>query len=124
MLPKHDVAGSNPVTRSIVPAEGSCLGRKNIIQLLNRYEVAVRAEGYSSATVSYMFQGVSYFAQYLGGIPDVSRIGVDDYRAFITALRVQTVWSGYQSRQAAVALAHLGEYLCPCGAGFLELAGA
>jgi len=86
--------GSNPITRSIVPDRGSCLGSKTISHLLSRYEVAARAAGLSQATITHTTRCVTYFARYLGNVEEVQRVGADEFRFFLSGLRSQRVWEG------------------------------
>ena len=48
LLPKQDVVGSNPITRSNSFKRGTCFPRKmSIDTLLSKYTLHARAEGYS-----------------------------------------------------------------------------
>ena len=94
LLPKQDVGSSNLLTRSIVPREGSCLGKRSVSFLLSRYEVAARASGLSVSTISHTTRCVTYFTRYIGDVQEVQLIGVDEFRAFLSALRSQKAWEG------------------------------
>jgi integrase/recombinase XerD len=55
-------------------------------QALTAYTLCARAEGRSARTIEWITRSVGYFAEFLGGDPDVSTITADDLRRFIVGL--------------------------------------
>jgi len=94
LLPKQGVTSSNLATRSIVPKGGSCLTPRSVPFFLVRYQVAARAAGLSQSTIRHTTNSLTYFARHVGLDTDVQRIGVDEFRTFLAALRDQNVWAG------------------------------
>ena len=106
LLPKQDVTGSNPATRSITHdrdlAFGSVTKAKKdqkrslagqaIHPLLSRYELAASAAGLSSASISHTVRCVTYFTRFLGADRDAGAVGPDDFRLFLADLRRRHVW--------------------------------
>jgi site-specific recombinase XerD len=84
------VAGSSPVSRSIVPEAATCLSVRSLKVQIARYCLDARALGYSEATISHTQRCVHSFAAFCGGISDVAAVGSDDLRKFIIYLKDKT----------------------------------
>lgn len=54
---------------------------------LAAYRICAKAEGRSDRTIGWATSSVGYFADFLGGDPDISSITADDLRRFIIALQ-------------------------------------
>ena len=100
LLPKQDVVGSNPITRSIRREGGSCYPPESLAAQLERYQFYSDAQGYSPATVGHVSRCLAYFSDFIGGIEDVGAVSGDSLRKFIVYLRTRKVWQG-QGRQCA-----------------------
>ena len=94
LLPKQDVVGSNPITRS--PRLTQRLASPppaSVTRQLARYRLDACARGYSESTISHTERCVRFFTTFLGGIDDVARVGADDLRRFIISLKDKTFWN-------------------------------
>ena len=109
MLPKQDVTGSNPATRSTKANQRSCFkkngigvrdvparsktpsagGGKTFSAALAAYEIAGRASGLSQATIGHAIRCVRYFERWLGEGACLLNIGADEFRAFLSDLRTR-----------------------------------
>jgi integrase/recombinase XerD len=67
---------------------------------LREYRVCSKAEGKSSKTIRSTTQAVGYFADFLGDVNEVSKVGAKDLRAFITALREKKRWSNHPTNRS------------------------
>jgi site-specific recombinase XerD len=94
LLPKQDVEGSNPFTRSARYKGGACLTKMSVDNLLTKYSLNAKAEGLSQQTITHVKRAVGFFDQFLGGIPDVRKVSADDLRRFIVALQQKPRWAG------------------------------
>jgi len=66
----------------------------NLDELLERYEIDARARGYSLRTIAHVKRCVGFFADFLGGVPDVSRVSGNDLRRYFSSLRDKPVRHG------------------------------
>ena len=66
----------------------------NLNEALERYEVDARARGYSLNTIDHVKRCAGFFADFLGGIPDVSKVTGDDLRRYFSDLRDRPVRRG------------------------------
>ena len=54
LLPKQDVVGSNPITRSSKYKEDACLAKMSVDTLLTRCALTARTEGLSQQMVNHV----------------------------------------------------------------------
>ena len=115
MLPKQDVVGSNPITRSIPAINHSYAISKNSTQnplkecllrqkmtptelssLASGYYLCAQTEGKSKNTVAIVIRSVTYLHNFLnenGLSTDVTQIGVKEIRTFIAYLQRKKCFS-------------------------------
>ncbi len=63
----------------------------NLDEAFERYEIDARAKGYSFRTIAHVKRCVGFFANFLGGVPDVSIVSGDDLRQYLSSLRDKLV---------------------------------
>ena len=122
MLPKQDVVGSNPITRSILDIDHAytspedfsenlskeCLLRHKITStdipsLIPRYSICAATEGKSSNTIAIVLRSLTYLNDFLnsnGLTTDVTQIGVKEIRAFIFHLQNKSCFSNHPYSKA------------------------
>jgi len=86
LLPKQDVEGSNPFTRSIRRKGVSCLPDLLSTQM-ERYQLHAQARGFSPATITHVKRCVRFFTDFLGAPTEVSEVTGEDLRRFIVHLK-------------------------------------
>jgi site-specific recombinase XerD len=64
-----------------------------INSVITKYSLSARAEGHSEKTVKHTVNSAHYFANFLGGIDDVSKVTADDLKRFIVDLRGRRRWA-------------------------------
>jgi hypothetical protein len=65
-----------------------------IQNLLQRYSLDVRARGGSEETIQHTTMVMKFFADFMGGVDDVTELVDDDLKRFIVYLRQKKKWSG------------------------------
>jgi len=65
----------------------------DVNSVITKYSLSARAEGHSENTVKHTVNSVNYFATFLGGIDDVSKVTTDDLKRFIVDLRGRRRWA-------------------------------
>ena len=71
----------------------------DVNSVITKYSLSARAEGFSEKTVKHTVNSVNYFASFLGGIDDVSKVTADDLKRFIVDLRGRRRWAGRSEGQ-------------------------
>jgi len=66
----------------------------DVNSVITKYSLSARAEGLSEKTVKHTVNSVNYFANFLDGINDVSKITSDDLKRFLVDLRYRRRWAG------------------------------
>ncbi len=66
----------------------------NLDKLLERYEIDARARGHSFRTITHVKRCAGFFADFLGGVPDVSKVSGDDLRLYFSSLRDRPIRHG------------------------------
>ncbi len=56
---------------------------------LERYELHAHARGLSSGIIAHVKRCLGFFADFMGGINDITSITSDDLRCFIVTLKVK-----------------------------------
>jgi site-specific recombinase XerD len=122
LLPKQDVEGSNPFTRSTTdtnyswivtkhPTENlskECLLRQKIasielLSLVSGYSLCAQTEGKSKNTVAIVINSITYLYLFLssnGLSTDVTHIGAEEIRAFILYLQQKRCFSNHPYSKA------------------------
>lgn len=122
LLPKQDVAGPNPVTRSTTDINHSyaiskkstqnplkeCLLRQKMTptelsSLMSGYSLCAQTEGKSKNTVTIVTRSVTYFNDFLsvnGLSTDVTQIGTREIRTFIFHLQQKRCFSNHPYSKA------------------------
>ncbi len=92
LLPKQDVEGSSPFTRSIRSEGGFCYPPDSLRVQIDRYELHCDVRGFSPVTICHVKGCVRYFADFLGGIESVAAVSGDELRKFIVYLKDRKAW--------------------------------
>jgi len=71
----------------------------NLDEALERYEIDARARGHSLNTIDHVKRCAGFFADFLGGIPEVSKVTGDDLRRYFSYLRDRPVRRGPSSQK-------------------------
>ena len=122
MLPKQDVVGSNPITRSTADINRSwiaskdsaqnlskeCLLRQKItstelLSLMSGYSLCAQTEGKSKNTIAIVTRSTTYLHNFLssnGLSTDVTQIGSMEMRAFILYLQQKRCFSNHPYSKA------------------------
>jgi len=122
LLPKQDVVGSNPITRSTTDINRSwisskdstqniskeCLLRQKItstelLSLMSGYSLCAQTEGRSKNTVAIVTHSVTYLYDFLnsnGLSTDVTQIGAGEIRTFILYLQQKRCFSNHPYSKA------------------------
>ena len=122
LLPKQDVVGSNPITRSILDIDHAytspedfsenlskeCLLRHKITStdistLIPGYSICAATEGKSPNTITIVVRSLTYLHDFLnsnGLTTDVTQIGVKEIRAFILHLQNKSCFSDHPYSKA------------------------
>ncbi len=66
----------------------------SIQNLLQRYSLDVVASGGSEETIKHTTMVLKFFANFMGGVDDVTQLEGDDLKRFIVYLRQKKKWSG------------------------------
>ena len=69
-------------------------------EALQRYEIYARARGYSLPTITHVKRCVGFLTAFLPDMPDVSSVGADDFRRFLSSLRQGSVRDRTGDQQA------------------------
>jgi integrase/recombinase XerC len=70
-----------------------------IEKLLDHYTLYAKAAGFSQAQINNVRTSLRLFDRFLGGITDIGKVTVDDFRRFIADIRTRPAWQGLKTEK-------------------------